>query len=65
MSGGVIINLDFTYAVMVLEPVPTSIRLLNSDIPKGNIGLPSTWVVPGKHTPDQTTIDRHGLALYI
>jgi len=39
---------------MTLELVPTSKRLLGSDILQGNTELPRSWVVPGKYSPQST-----------
>ena len=38
-------------AVMALELIPTSKRLLSNDIPQGNTKLPRSRAAPGKHNP--------------
>ena len=48
--------------VIASELVPTSKRLLGSDIPQGNTRLPKTQAVLSKHIPDQVKIDRLKLA---
>ena len=39
---------------MTLELVPASKRLLDSDIPQDNTGLPRSQIVPGKYSPRST-----------
>ena len=48
--------------IMASELVPTSKRLLGSNILQGNIKLSRTQAVLSKHIPDQVKIDRQGLA---
>ena len=47
--------------VMALELVPTTKRLLDSDIPQDNTELPRTWAISDKHIPSQVILDRCGL----
>ena len=47
--------------VMVLELVPTSNRLLDSDTPQGNTKLPRSRAISSKYIPDQSMPNWHGL----